>query len=543
MTPLGRAVAGLAVAGTLLMTAPARALDPSSPEPTGAAGAPYRPLGLNLTPAPGIPQPPAPAAYRPLGLDLAGAPLAPQPGPPGGPPQDYAAAANAAQWREMAQRIGGPPVVPSEPAADPRAVQLATIEPMPAPPVTNEEGPALAIALAPLPQEALDIDLERLPLSDQHEVKPVLDAGPDLRARLGQAGLTRLREAGFPIEGTYTPLYGTFRIAVTPVYLDAGRASTGAAGGFGLAPLAGTLAPGLPLALRSQNAVGAALLAGYSYGPLKADLGSSPLGFPVQRLLGGIVIAPKLFNETTQLRFEARRQSVTDSLLSYAGTRDPVTGVTWGGVTQTGANVAIAYDNGHFGAYGRGGGDWLDGQHVRENGELDVAVGAFFRPYDRRGIVVKLGADLSYMSYDKNLRFFTVGQGGYFSPQNYVNLSLPVELSGRNGRLGYAAGAAVGVRAFNEKTSPYFPTSTVNEALLQGAGNPGIYAGRHVLGPSFNVGGQVEWALDHGFAAGAKALADNERDYTEGVLKLYLRKTFDPHSPGPIFPERRPAQW
>ena len=43
--------------------------------------------------------------------------------------------------------------------------------------------------------------------------------------------------------------------------------------------------------------------------------------------------------------------------------------------------------------------------------------------------------NLTAIGYSKNLRYYTFGHGGYFSPQRYFSLSLPVEWSGRSGNL------------------------------------------------------------------------------------------------------------
>src|ERR1700739_981105 len=58
--------------------------------------------------------------------------------------------------------------------------------------------------------------------------------------------------------------------------------------------------------------------------------GTSPQGFAVHNLIGGVRYRPL----NGWLTFEGVRDSVKDSLLSYAGARDPGTGIRWGGVVS-----------------------------------------------------------------------------------------------------------------------------------------------------------------------------------------------------------------
>ena len=57
-------------------------------------------------------------------------------------------------------------------------------------------------------------------------------------------------------------------------------------------------------------------------------------------------------------------------------------------------------------------------------------------------------------------------------------------------------------------------------------GNAVVYPGRNVTGPSFDVHGQIEYQLDNGFSLGGLAGINNAQDFTEGVGKIYLRKSF-----------------
>jgi hypothetical protein len=194
---------------------------------------------------------------------------------------------------------------------------------------------------------------------------------------------------------------------------------------------------------------------------------------------------------------------------------------------RTGGRLSVLYDDHNIGVYAGGGAAGLYGMNVKPNAVVDAFTGAFFRPYRSGDDSVKLGINAAYVSYDRNLDFFTYGQGGYFSPRNYVAVTFPVEYSGRSGNWSYLVGAAAGIQHFNQRQSPVFPNNDRAEAALENlVGSAAHFAGQTETGPAFNLKGQIEYAIDSEFTVGASAGIDNARNYTEGIGKIYLRKTF-----------------
>jgi cellulose synthase operon protein C len=461
-------------------------------------------------------------------------------------------------------------------AAQPQLAQYqgAQIQPLPPPPVPGYQPPPFAhVAAAPAPQDSLELDIQRSMAAIQAETNPMMQGGLALRWRDGEKGLSQLTQVGVPIEGSFSPFYtGTLHLSATPTYITAGTPSTIALPRFGSDPLLlASVGPNATLpAAGDQNAGGVGFSVAYSYRNFGAEIGTTPLGFPVENLIGHLALAwpgpagnqpaigysnsyssavpppiplvPKGSANPLQIKVEASRRPITDSVLSYAGTKDPLSGVTWGGVVRTGGEGLISYDDGEIGVYAGGGGGTVGGKNVADNTEFDGVVGGFIRPYRSGDDSFKIGVNLTYFTYDKNLRFFTLGQGGYFSPQNYLNFGIPMEYSGRDGRFGYLIGGALGVQTFNEKQSPYFPNNPADQAALEAVpGTTAFYSSRSVTGPSFGLRGQLEYQLNNGFSVGGLATIDNAEDYTEAVAKLYLRKVFGVSPPVPTFPATRPG--
>jgi hypothetical protein len=441
---------------------------------------------------------------------------------------------------------GYQPVYQPAPAA-PAAVAYGApaLQPLPPPPIAGYQTPQTYLQAAPAPRDSLESDIEQSMAAIAAEAGPTLQGGFAFRARDGETGLSRVTEIGVPIEGTFSPFYtGTVRFQAIPTFITAGKPAFSALPRFGHEALQGLISgTAVPLP-GEQDASGVALNVAYAYQMFDAEVGTTPLGFPVENLVGRLALmwpppaswttalptiplAPTNASNPVHVLAEGVRKPITDSVLSYAGTKDPVSGLIWGGVVKTGGDVLVSYDDGDVGVYGGGGGWSIDGKSVASNSEFEGLVGAYVRPYRVGTTSFKIGINLSYMGYDKNLRFFTFGQGGYFSPQSYVNVGIPMEYSGRTGRLTYLAGGAIGVQTFHEQSSPAYPIEPGKQATAKAAfGNLAFYPSRTVTGPSFAAKGQLEYQLNNGFSIGGLATIDNAQNFTEGVAKLYLRKSF-----------------
>jgi hypothetical protein len=422
-----------------------------------------------------------------------------------------------------------------------KPAQIAQLELMPPPPVGGYQRPATAPYS---PTDTLEIDIDRSLAQLESQSNPGLLAGLGFRWHDGTSGLSELNEFGLPVEASFSPWYtGTLRLTVLPVYLDAGSISSGNLGQFGANPI--LLAHSLSgISPGDQNGAGIGLLGGYTYADFTGQFGTSPLGFPVTNLVGMAAYAPKFLDNTLTLRFEALRQPVTDSVLSYAGTHASLgaangltngafgTNETWGGVVKTGGNISAFYDDQMYGGYGSA--EWaaLTGENVPENREIDALAGIYFRPWKTDDWAVRTGISLYYAGFDKNLDGFTFGQGGYFSPANLIALTFPVEYTGHTGPWSYLASVALGIQHFNADSSLIFPNNANAQVALQALNPTGaVIGGSEGTGLAASLKGQLEYAIDDSAAIGVSASYDNANQYNEVIAKLYLRKTFNLFSP------------
>ena len=244
--------------------------------------------------------------------------------------------------------------------------------------------------------------------------------------------------------------------------------------------------------------------------------------------------------DDVSLTAELSRRSVTDSYLSYAGARDTLYGLSWGGVTKNGLHLDAGYNGDDGGVYGGLGYAELRGTNVEDNSMLDLGVGGYWRAYKTKNSQLTIGVNLTTMFYKKNLQNFTYGNGGYFSPQSYYAINLPVELTGRSGRLSYQLDAAVGVQSFRTDAAPYYPLVSADQTALElfAAANPKVniattYAGQSHTGVQYKLAGTAEYLLSPHFALGGRLTVDNSGDFTDASALVYLRYTFEPKR-GPV---------
>ncbi|WP_454873988.1 cellulose synthase subunit BcsC-related outer membrane protein [Paraburkholderia xenovorans] len=381
-----------------------------------------------------------------------------------------------------------------------------------------------------------------------------ISGGIVFRNRSGEDGLSNLTDIEAPIQGRIRAGNGHVVVTATPVTLDAGSAagnvSTLARFGSGLsnstsetAAIAGNNTYG------SQTASGVGLSVGYEGRQLNGDIGVTPIGFRETNIVGGAQYNGGITDKVSYSLAIARR-AVTDSLLSYAGARDAGSGLEWGGVTSNGGLGSLAWDDGTSGLYVNAAFQYFDGTNVPGNTAVKGGGGVYTRLLKDADQTLTVGVNTTLMRYDKNLSYFTYGQGGYFSPQQYVILNLPVEWTGRNGAFTYDVKGSIGVQHYRQDSSNYFPLNDGSNRQSSAAANAGfvgtgvdsgaVYPGQSKTGVSYSLSAVGEYQLAPQLAFGATASLGNAYEYREWLAAVYVRYSFSkqtglqPFPPAPL---------
>ena len=383
-----------------------------------------------------------------------------------------------------------------------------------------------------------DIDRNIAALRDT--VAPSVQAGPSIRARSGTSGLDKLAEFTVPMEAEFSPGgSGRLKLAVAPTQLMAGPITSNRANlpRFGSAALA--LGPGTNtagLAFPAQSAQGVGLDAALTFPSLRADLGTTPAGFRTENAIGGLEYAPQL-GDNLRLRLQAERRAVNDSLLSYGGALDPRTGLKWGGETRDRAHGNLEFSAGPADLYLGGGAASIRGTHVATNSEYEFGGGGSVPVFRATGQELRVGLDLVHLGYARNLRYFTLGQGGYFSPQSYTTAQIPLTWRETvDEDLSYELGASVGYQTYRERASQLYPADPgLQFALIAQQANPATavpglqtsYAGQSRSGFAGSGHATVDYRIAPNLHIGGKLNVQHAGNYDEASGQLYARYLFN----------------
>jgi Tfp pilus assembly protein PilF len=351
-----------------------------------------------------------------------------------------------------------------------------------------------------------------------------LQGGISLDSRSGSSGLDQLETFGTPITASFSPRgVGQLSLTATPTFLLAGTLSNDPTSQSQF----GSDALGVSGSPESQSAAGIGIDAAYKLPWLKADIGATPFGFKLENLVGGVELDPTIGGGLSA-QIAVSRTPVTDSLLSYAGTTDPRSQTVFGGVLRDRINAQLSLAIGPGYIYAGGGADQLSGKQVEKNSEIEFGAGGAYPIFTDADSTTTTGVNVTYFSYAKNLDHFTLGNGGYFSPQSYFAVTVPLDYKETDGALSWEVGGRAGVQSYNENASAYFPEDPTLQGQLEAKAANSTYLQAYFPEQSASgiVGGadaSFEYQLNNTFLVGGKLSYDRTADWNNTLALLYAR--------------------
>lgn len=364
---------------------------------------------------------------------------------------------------------------------------------------------------------------------------PYVVQGLTVRTNEGESGMGQLTDIEAPFEASMPIGDNRIALRVTPVTLQSGSVDADAANRFGSGPAASASQPGVSAG--SQNASGVGLAVAFdspAYG-VKSDIGITPEGFLYSTPVGGISVNRRFAGEPNiHWGVSASRRAVTDSVLSFAGAKDKRTGQKWGGVTANGGRAQLAYDDNKVGAYVTSSWHRLLGNNVEDNNRFEVSTGAYWYWQNDDYSKSTIGLNLSGIRYSENLGYYTYGHGGYFSPQSFLALGVPVSWAERFDRFTFQLKGSAGIQAIQQDEADYHPgNSALQAAATKALGRSAVYASDNTTAFGYNFSGAAEYKLDRNMFLGGHVGVDNGQNYRQWNGGLYLRYMFEDQT-GPM---------
>ncbi|MCM6989511.1 cellulose synthase complex outer membrane protein BcsC [Enterobacter hormaechei] len=274
----------------------------------------------------------------------------------------------------------------------------------------------------------------------------------------------------------------------------------------------------------NQSANGASVAVGWQNNTWAWDIGTTPMGFDVVDVVGSLSYSNDL--GPIGYTLNAHRRPISSSVLAFAGQKDPNTDTTWGGVRATGGGVSMSYDKGEAnGIWSSLSADSLTGKNVEDNWRVRWMTGYYYKLINQNNERLTVGVSNMLWHYDKDLSGYSLGQGGYYSPQEYVSFALPVNWRKRTENWSWELGGSVSWSHSKTKDVMRYP--------LQGLipdNEPGRYTDKGVMGTGSSSSGTgytaraiVERRVTSNWFVGLGVDIQEAKDYTPSHALLYVR--------------------
>lgn len=272
-----------------------------------------------------------------------------------------------------------------------------------------------------------------------------------------------------------------------------------------------------------QSATGTSVAMGWNNDRWETDLGTTPMGFDVVDWAGGVAYNGDWNHIGWRLGLS--RRPISSSLLAFGGTRDPNTGITWGGVRATGISLSGSYDRGEAsGVWADLSAHLLTGQNVEDNQRQRLMAGYYYKLINEDNRRFTLGLSSMLWHYQKDLSGYSLGQGGYYSPQEYVSLAVPVNYRQRTENWSWEVGGSVSIshtKTHDEKRYPLqglIPDSLPDKfAVETGSSSSGI---------GYTLRAIIERRLSSHWTLGTGVDIQQAKNYTPSHALIYLRYSF-----------------
>lgn len=282
-------------------------------------------------------------------------------------------------------------------------------------------------------------------------------------------------------------------------------------------PFGSSVALAQPSVTQSDQGVGG-LVQWSPRSGFKLELGATPTAFEVANVLGALHFRSE--SEEGTWIGGVERTAVEDSLLSYAGTRDPVDGRDWGGVVRNRAYFGGRVGDEALELFGLVVGSVLDGRRVDGNSQWRADAGFLQRAVAGDGWVARVGGAVGAMGFSENRGHFTLGHGGYFSPNRFLTVGPAFELTARRGDRSLFVEGAVEWQEVRESASDFFP----EDPALQAASGDPRYPADERDGLGLRLAASFEWRITGRAVAGIRLEGVRGEDADQVRLQVYTRR-------------------
>ena len=307
------------------------------------------------------------------------------------------------------------------------------------------------------------------------------------------------------------------------VNMDAGSFSTHSDGSY--SPSWGTCGEiACTSGSKNQTDSGASVAVGWKNDTWSGDIGTTPMGFNVVDVVGGLSYSSDV--GPVGYTVNVHRRPISSSLLSFGGQKDSSshTGATWGGVRADGGGLSLSYDRGEaHGIWSSLGADSLTGKNVADNWRVRWMTGYYYKVINENNRGVTVGLNNMIWHYDKDLSGYTLGQGGYYSPQEYLSFAVPVTWRQRTENWSWELGGSVSWSHSRTQTQARYPLLNLIPSDYRQRASELTEEGSSSHGFGYTARALVERRVTSNWFVGAAVDIQQAKDYTPSHALLYVR--------------------
>lgn len=272
-----------------------------------------------------------------------------------------------------------------------------------------------------------------------------------------------------------------------------------------------------------------------------ADIGFSPLGFDRHEWVGSLGYDGDLGEFGWGA--EVERRILTSALVNFAGIDDPFSERSWGPVVRNNAGLSFNWDQGTgWGWWSNLGMNWYRGHNLADNQQWYAYTGVYTTIYDTEAFAIDTGLTALSWGFANDQSQNTFGQGGYYSPKQYLSASIPLTFYGRLDRWSYRLRASFGKSWTKLAAAPFYPNNPELQALAEQrvneTGIEPVFAGGTGGGFGKSFEASLEYRMTRHWYIGFSAKLERSEFYTPDNFMFYFRY----HFAGTSLPPRRPPE-
>jgi hypothetical protein len=183
----------------------------------------------------------------------------------------------------------------------------------------------------------------------------------------------------------------------------------------------------------------------------------------------------------------------------------------------------------------------LTGTNVQSNSDNQFMAGLNWRIVNETDRQLSSGLTGMLWGFKQNAGEFTYGQGGYYSPQSYCSVTLPLNYAQRFARFSYVVGGSVSTNWSRTDAAPYFPTSNAYQAAAASLGNTNTYSASSGPGSAYSALAAWEYQVTPSVFVGNRIKLERSPYYAPNSFVLYVRIALDGTAPNPVPLQTQPV--